>query len=149
MKLEEIIQSIANKHPENGISLNPPATIAEFEKAETKLGFQLPADFREFYSLCNGFECEEDIFNFLSLKDLFLDSDYGKDCVIFAEYMIYSDVWVLRKLPGDSYEIIYNDGEETILTTSLTVFLEKLVHGHVLEEGGLFKWCDEIRRGQN
>jgi hypothetical protein len=91
----------------------------------------------------------EDIFNFLSLKEMFRDNDYGRDCAIFAEYMIFSDVWILRKLQGDNYEIFYSDDEEIILTNSLTDFLEKLLQGHVFGRGGLYEWCDEIKRQQN
>lgn len=111
------------------------------------MGSELPTDFKEFYSICNGFECDEDIFNFLSLEDaLARDEDHGTNWMIFAEYMIYSDVWSLRKLTGDNYEIFYNDGHEIILTNSLTVFLETFLQGNVFDKDGLYEWCDEVKK---
>lgn len=146
MSLADLINSIKIGHQEYGIRINPPATLEEFQKAEIKLGFQLPADFREFFSICNGFERKDDNFAIISLDKLFLDSDFGKDCVIFAQYMTYSDVWILRKLQGESYEIFSSEDEYTVLTTSLTGFLQKVLQAHVSEEGGLFKWPDEIKK---
>jgi hypothetical protein len=147
MKIEELLPSIKLKHQVSGIKLNPPASLATIKQFENKIEFDLPTDFKEFYSICNGFECEEDIFNFLSLEDaLVLDKDHGKNWVIFAEYMTYCDVWSLRKLAGDNYEIFYNDGQEITLTNSLTVFLEKFLQGNVFDEGGLYEWRDEVKK---
>jgi len=63
MTIKEIISAIEQKHMETGITFNPPATETEIQSFESQIGFELPADFRMFYLICNGFACEEDIFN--------------------------------------------------------------------------------------
>jgi cell wall assembly regulator SMI1 len=63
MTIKELILAIAEKHSEAGITVNLPASSDDILRFEGKIGFSLPNDFREFYSICNGFSCEEDIFN--------------------------------------------------------------------------------------
>ncbi|MET0467043.1 MAG: SMI1/KNR4 family protein [Chitinophagaceae bacterium] len=145
--MKELINIIELKHCDTGIKLNPAASIEKIEKTEVLLGFKLPEDFKEFYQVCNGFECQEDIFNFLPLEDLLREGDHGKDWAAFAEYMIHSDVWSLRVLEK-GYEIFYNDGHEIVLTNALTTFLERFLKGNVFDEEGLYEWRDEIKKSQ-
>lgn len=146
MILAELVISIIRKQRDNGIRVNPPVSESEIQAAETKLNIQLPPDFKEFYSICNGFDCTDYLFNLVRVKDLFHDREYGSGGIIFAELMIYSDVWAFRTLKDGNYEIFYADGdEETILTNSLSTFLEKILQGHVLENGGLYQWYDELK----
>ncbi len=92
MTMRELISAIELKHKESGITVNPPASTYDIRYFEKRLGFGLPPDFKEFYSICDGFECTEDIFNMVSLDyALRHEQDHGKNWFHFAEYMIYSD----------------------------------------------------------
>lgn len=150
MKMDELIAAIASKHKQDGISLNPPASTQEIEAFERKLGFLLPGDFIEFYSICNGFSCTEDIFNMKSLEDMLeYPDDFGKDWFHFSDYMINSDMWSLRKKAAGDFEII-NSGEVTImLASSLYTFLERFLKGNVFDPGGLYDWHDEMNTADN
>ena len=106
----------------------------------------MPTDFKEFYLICNGFECTEGIFKIIALNDaLRYEQDYGKDWFHFAEYMIYSDMWSLRRKEDNKYEV-FNKGEtEVMLTSSLQEFLEHFLQGNVFEQGGLYDWHEELK----
>src|SRR6476659_9378094 len=95
MTIRELIASIEQKHKSmEGITIHPPASALEIQNFKKKTGFELPADFKEFYSICNGFECSEDDFNMISLTDIMQNEQgYGKNWYYFAEYMLYSDMW--------------------------------------------------------
>ena len=56
MTMREVILAIEQKHKKSGIILNPPASEVQIRGFEEKVGFQLPSDFKHFYSICNGFE---------------------------------------------------------------------------------------------
>src|SRR5688572_16685969 len=99
MTLHHLITAIAAKHASDGFELNLPATHKEIQSFETRIGFPLPPTFKEFYTLCNGFTCYEDIFRMVPLEevlDYLSGKNYGKDWYYFAEYMIYSDMWIVR-----------------------------------------------------
>ncbi|MGM9477879.1 SMI1/KNR4 family protein [Pedobacter sp. GSP4] len=141
--IKDLITAIAKNHKDSGFLLHDPASnqaILEFEKA---IGFELPPDFREFYSICNGFECDEDIFNFLSLEEIIANNNFGSSWFYFAEYMIYSDMWSIRKNDKGVIEI-YNE-EDIVLTSSLSEFLERFLNGGVFESNGLYHWNKEIK----
>jgi hypothetical protein len=142
MIMRELILAIQQKHKKNGITFNRPASQAEINEFEKIIGWKLPADFREFYSICNGFECTEDLFNMTSLVNI---RDYGKNWFHFAEYMIYSDMWSLRKKDDGGYEIFNQGVFNTIFTSSLQEFLETFLRGGVLEKGGLYDWHEELK----
>ena len=67
MTAKELISAIEARHKKSGIIINPPASHSRIQNFEKKLGFELPPDFKEFYSICNGFECNEDIFEMIAL----------------------------------------------------------------------------------
>ncbi len=144
--MQDLINIIQLKHCDTGITIRPAASVEDIKRTELQLGFTLPDDFKEFYLICNGFECKEDFFNFIPLEDL---KEYqGKNWTIFAEYLIYADVWSLRVLE-EGYEIFYDDGKEIVLTTSLREFLEIFFTGNVFEKGGLVDWIEEKKKTQN
>lgn len=144
MNLPELINAVKLKYAASGIKINPPATAACIAKAEAKMRLLLPGDFKEFYAICNGFDCVDDKFAMVRTDELFRDEEYGRDCFIFAERMTYEDVWACRNLKEDQYEIFYNDdGEELVLTQSLAVFLERLLKGHTFGDTGLYAWHKE------
>jgi cell wall assembly regulator SMI1 len=141
MEMKELIAAISLKNRTQGITIYNPASTKEIADFESEIGFPLPADFREFYLLCNGFACNEDIFNFLPLHEI---AERGKNWFCFAEYMIYSDTWELRITEDGQYQIYSGDYPETTLTSSLKEFLEHFLQGNVFGDGGLYDWIKEL-----
>jgi|GEM_PF-2506501 len=52
--MKEQIDAIALKHSESGIDIHPAANMLDIGALEKRIGFSSPADFREFYLICNG-----------------------------------------------------------------------------------------------
>lgn len=142
--IKELINAIEAKNQKDGFKLNPPASDDEIGVFEAKVGFLLPKDFKEFYSFCNGFECNDDIFNFIPLHGIIENADYGETWFHFAEYMIYSDMWTLKK-DAATYSIVNLGDKETVLTKSLMEFLEHFLAGNVFEDGGLYDWQETLK----
>lgn len=144
----ETVAAIAQKHKDYGITVNPPASLSEIQRFEAQLGFELPADFKTFYSICNGFECTDDLFKIVTLSEaLQCNQDYGSNWYYFAEYMIYSDMWSLHKQNNGRFEIINKGETDLILTTSLLEFLQRFLKGGIFEKGGLYQWHSERKPG--
>jgi hypothetical protein len=149
MSMRQLIDEIVKKHRANGIILNPPVSAAEIIAFEKRIGFSLPADFKEFYSICNGFESNDDvIFNMSSLDDVFRPwTTYGEDWFYFSEYMINSELWKIKFVWLDKYEIIHESFDyEQVLSSSLYTFLERYLHGGVFGHDGLMDWSQELKR---
>lgn len=144
--MQDIIDAIAAKNSHQGIVVHPPATRAEITAFERQLGFTLPGDFISFYATCNGFECNEDIFNMSSLADICRHTDnYGTNWFYFAEYMICSEFWGMRLLKDGTYEIFNDNEPELVLTTYLEVFLHRFLSGNVFETDGLYDWQAKVK----
>jgi hypothetical protein len=141
MSMREIINSIAAKHSDTGIQLYPPVSAKDIGRFERQIGFSLPEDFKEFYSICNGFLCEEDLFQMIPLQDLLSNDNFGKDWFWFSECMIFCDAWTLKKVSDNYYEIL--DSLNNVLTTSLEEFLIRFLKGDVFETGGLNDWSGQ------
>lgn len=145
MEMREIVAAIAEKHKEAGITLNPPVSANQIGDFERKIGFSLPSDFREFYSVCNGFGCNEDIFNMTPLEEISSDErNHGRNWFYFSEYMIYSDMWTLRVNSGGQPEIVNASYPALVLTSSLLEFLGRFLQGNVFNPGGLYDWQTEL-----
>jgi SMI1 / KNR4 family (SUKH-1) len=141
-----IIESIVKKHKETGIEVNAPATLNDISAFERQIGFSLPTDFVEFYCTCNGFACNEDLFNIIPLTDVrHYPQDYGTNWFYFSEYMIYSDMWGLRLTVSGKYEIFNGSYPTTAMTSSLEEFLNRFLKGNVFETGGLYDWHEELK----
>ena len=146
MGMKSLIDSIIKKHAKSGIDINSPATIGVINAFEEQIGFSLPQDFKEFYSNCNGFGCNEDIFNMVSLGNIMhYPSDYGPNWFYFSEYMIYSDMWGLRLTSESKYELFNGSYPKVPLTSSLETFLNRFLIGNVFETGGLYDWHEELK----
>jgi hypothetical protein len=143
MAIHETIQAIANKHQVSGFIQHPPANPEEIKAFEMQIGFSLPQDFAEFYSICNGFSCNEDLFNMTCLADILIMEDYGIKWFYFSEYMIHSDCWGLRQVSGPSYQIYNGSYQAATLTSSLDAFLLRYLRGDVFDHGGLYDWHKE------
>lgn len=143
--MKQLIAKIAQKHQVDGIDINPPANLSEIADFEKQAGFSLPHDFKAFYLACNGFSCNEDLFNMISLSHIrqYLQ-DFGDNWFYFSEYMDYSEMWGLRFTPGGQYEIFNGSYREITLTSSLTEFLEKFLMGNVFDPGGLYEWQEKL-----
>lgn len=145
MSIKNLVDLIRDKHRDNGININPPATVYDIARFEKKIGFSLPTEFTNFYLICNGFDCNEDIFNMLPLQDILkYPQDHGDNWFYFSEYMIYSDAWGLRYTCSGGYEIFNGNFPDKIMTSSLTYFLQKFLKGNVFETGGLYHWQEEL-----
>lgn len=145
MIIQEVLIKIIQKNKDSGIDVYPPATFKNITNFEKKIGFSLPNDFKEFYLTCNGFSCNEDIFNMVPLSDMAnYPQDYGLNWFYFSEYMIYSDVWGVRLTGAEEYEIFNSSYPTTSLTTSLYEFLERISIGHVFETSGLYEWHQDL-----
>jgi hypothetical protein len=143
--MKEIIHLITQKHTTGGIEINAPASLYDIIDFEKRIGFSLPADFRDFYRTCNGFSCNEDIFNIIPLSQIGqYPQDAGKNWFYFSEYMIYSDMWGLRLNPAGQYEIFNGSFPEKTMTSSLEEFLGRFLKGNVFDEGGLYEWQEEL-----
>lgn len=143
--MRQLIAQIAQKHTEGGIIINPPAGLSDITDFEKQIGFSLPEGFRSFYLTCNGFGCDEDMFNMITLAYIRgREQDYGNNWFYFCEYMTFSDMWGLRLTPTGHYEIFNGSYPEKSLTSSLTEFLETFHKGNVFESGGLYEWHDKL-----
>lgn len=145
--MKDIIDAIYKKHQRQGIVVHPPATEAQIAAFEQQQGFALPDDFRLFYKTCNGFECNEDIFNMSSLADI---NKYGRNDIsnsfYFAEYMANSDLWGMRLLKDGTYRIFKYAEPEFVLTNYLEVFLHRFLSGSVFEPEGLYDWQEKLQQ---
>lgn len=143
--MNQIVDLIKQKHQDNGIDINPPVTLSDIIEFEGQIGFSLPTDFREYYLTCNGFGCNEDIFNMVPLQDIRqYQQDFGGNWFYFSEYMIYSDMCGLRLSSTGQYEIFNGSYPDKTLTTSLSEFLNRFLKGNVFETGGLYEWHEEL-----
>ncbi len=145
MDMAEMVNLIRRKHNDSGIDINPPANLPDIAEFERQIGFSLPNDFREFYLTCNGFGCNEDIFNVVPLHEIREhQQDYGNDWFYFSEYMIYCDMWGLRLTSTGQYEIFNGSYPSKTMTSSLAEFLQRFLKGNVFDKGGLYEWHDEL-----
>lgn len=143
--MNQLVNLIKQKHKDIGIDTNPPATLSSIIDFEKKIGFSLPLDFKEFYLTCNGFECEEDIFNMIPLHNIMrYQEDYGDNWFYFAEYMHFSDIWGLRRSTSGEFEIFNGSYSDKTMTSSLTEFLQRFLKGNVFDSGGLYDWHEEL-----
>lgn len=146
MAVKNIVEAIIKKHKETGIEINAPATRNAISVFERQIGFNLPEDFVEFYITCNGFACNEDIFNIIRLEHIERHpQDHGANWFYFSEYMIYSDIWGLRLKAEGKYEIFNGSYPTIVMTSSLEEFLNRFLKGNVFDPGGLYDWLEELK----
>ena len=82
------ISEVLAQWKEEGIEINQGASFADIERAEDLIGYRFPNDFRELYSVVNGFVDFEARGFYLSLWSLNrIVDDYDKD----KEFIIFSD----------------------------------------------------------
>ena len=111
-----------------GITLNAPCKDEDLADLESELSCPLPPDLIDFYTFCNGFETYDFLFRVIPLSEAVdYRSELKSNTFHFAEYMIYSDQWLIKIGEGGSYEILNNDHgseEMKVQATSILKFLE-------------------------
>lgn len=103
------------------VKMNPPATAADFEKAETILSFSFPDDFKALYAVVNGFddyEWQEYMFSFWSLSRIieeFVESE-NKNIIGFCDFLINSHVIGFKRNTVGIFNDYSTDHEPIALT---------------------------------
>jgi hypothetical protein len=113
MFISDILHQLSENLSSYDITLYSPATDRGLTDLERKLKCPLPDDMTALYRFCNGFESAEDMFRLIPLEEI-ADrlSDCKPNCFLFAEYMIYSDMWEIEINPSKPNEYwISNPGK--------------------------------------
>jgi hypothetical protein len=149
--MSETIQNILSTIERNkkllGITLYEKASIADISSFEKRKGIDLPDDLRTFYSYCNGFESEEDLFRIIPLKEILENKQdnfmISQEDFHIAEYLIYCDMWTLAidRENRNNYSIYRKAKDQPPLINSFSIFLERFLNSGV---GGLYKWEEDI-----
>ncbi|KXH85813.1 SMI1/KNR4 family protein [Chryseobacterium kwangjuense] len=143
--MKQLLKQIKAKNSPAGFKILAPPSHRKILELESKIGCKLPEDFILFYNLCNGFECLEDLFNFLSIDTILANIEYGNQWFLFAEYMVYSDFWGLRR--NDNGDCEFFNSVQNIPSHSLIEFLTAFLQGNLFEKGGIYEW--EQKKLQN
>ncbi|RLJ77141.1 SMI1/KNR4 family protein [Pedobacter alluvionis] len=111
-----------------GITLNDPCSNKDLANLESKLNLLLPPDLIDFYKFCNGFDTDDFLFRVVPIAETVdYQGELKNNTFHFAEYMIYSDQWLIEIYEGGGYEILNNNHgtqEMAVQTTSVLKFLE-------------------------
>ncbi|MFD2783927.1 SMI1/KNR4 family protein [Hymenobacter rubripertinctus] len=145
MTIQELLSTLNADLPQTDITLYPAASEQLIQQLEAALGLVLPADFREFYTFCNGFESAEFLFHMTPIEEIIhFKEDYQPHQFLFAEYAVCVDFWIVEITPGSrGYRMLgqHPDGEMVFLTDSLALFIARFLQGGVL---GLVDWLPEL-----
>jgi hypothetical protein len=80
-----------------GITFNAPCSDEDLADLELKLSYPLPPDLIEFYTFCNGFNTDDLLFRVIPVHEAVdYKSELANNIFHFAEYMIYSDQWLIQ-----------------------------------------------------
>jgi len=151
--ITEIINHLKDNADKVGIKLHEGASPEKIKYVEDTYKITLPDDFKEFYGFSDGFESIDNlIFNLLTLDEMLYNEHqykYNNQNLAIAEYLIYSDEWVLLidKTNSGSYQLLngnHNSGYLLTLTTSFAEFLMRFIKGGLFDSGGLYDWYDDI-----
>jgi hypothetical protein len=127
-KFKQLFENRKDVVNELDITFKDPCTDKDLADLVQKLSYALPPDLIEFYTFCNGFDTYDHLFRLVPIAEAVDYKHELKDNTFhFAEYMIYSDQWLIRLQEGGGYEIINDDhGTQTmtVQTTSILKFLE-------------------------
>lgn len=153
-QFKELFERLKAKSDELGIVLNQPAAKEELEKLEKLVNQKLPKEIIDFYSFCNGFESDDNIFRAIPISEILeYKAELETSSFYFAEYMIYSDSWTIQLKSEGEYLILngnHGTEDEVIFTHSLYEFLEKYILGEgIFSDYGLYYWFEEIKREKN
>lgn len=76
MKIEELGRNYFKQLKNNGLRINPPATIGLIEETEKRLKVEFPEQVKLFYTYYNGLSTTEPPFEILPLEKLNMDSGH-------------------------------------------------------------------------
>jgi hypothetical protein len=144
MTIQQLIATLKAGLAQTDITLYPSASAQLMQQLEVALGVSLPADFRAFYTFCNGFKSAELLFHITSIEEVIHFKDYQPHQFLFAEYGACVDFWIVEILPeSGSYRILSQgpDGEMVFLTDSLASFIHRFLQGGIF---GLMDWASEL-----
>ncbi|MBO0357877.1 SMI1/KNR4 family protein [Hymenobacter sp. BT186] len=144
MTIHEVLATLKANLKQTDITLYPGANEQLIQQFEQEMNLVLPADFKVFYSFCNGFYSARDEFQMIALEEI-LDQKHELQPQQFylAEVLIYCDVWEVELTNQPSGYRIHNMG--VTLTDSLAAFLNRFLHAGVYQENGLYNWREEAR----
>jgi hypothetical protein len=151
MTINEVIREIRSRQEELQITLYPRVPESSIDNFEQELSIKLPSDVKTFYRFSNGMEAEADLFRIIPLDEI-LDGMRSScaDRFYIAEYMVYSDIWVMQVNPDDHNDYtIFNidkDNEQLSLTRSFAGFIQRWLKGGVFGAGGLYDWHKEVKK---
>lgn len=153
-QFKELFERLKAKSDALGIVLNKSATKEELEELEKSVNQKLPKDITDFYNFCNGFESDDNIFRAIPISEILeYKAELEISYLYFAEYMIYSDSWIIQLKSKEEYSILngnHGTENEVILTNSLYEFLEKYILGEgIFGDYGLYYWFEEIKKRNN
>ena len=152
--LENVLQKLVDSQEKFGIEFNQPADDTLIADFNTEFELKLPDEMVRLYKFSNGFSTLDALFRIIPLEEcirelLQYDNGVKGSEFVFAEYMIYSDIWKVRLMQNsqEAYDII-NQNHETeatvILTNSLAEFINRYLDGGgVFGDEGLYKWFEE------
>lgn len=135
-RTEEMVKLIGGLKVQHGAIFNQPASKSDIELFERSMQLTLPDDLKLLYSLCSGFDIE--MFRIVPLSEtLQYASELEKGQLYLAEYMIYSDIWIVEVNSGGKNYEIKNDGKSAKKFDSiagfLSAFLDKGLYGLYLD----------------
>ncbi len=102
--MENWIQKAVSQWKDEGLDLNPGATLADIADAEKQIGFLFPDDLKELYLVANGFvdfEWKSSMISLWSLKRIVDDHKTGKRFIMFGDF--FTSTWQYgfdRNQPG-------------------------------------------------
>ena len=119
--MNEQTKIINNWHKER-VSLNPPAVIDQIIDCEKVLDFAFPDDFKNFYSICNGFHDWVMDSKFLSLwpiEKIIEEHNSSSDFISFCDFLVNShQIGFIKSNTG-----IYKDYDQSKICESFNEFL--------------------------
>jgi len=139
-KFKQLFADYKHEVKKLGITLNDPCSDEDLADLESKLSYPLPPDLIEFYTFCNGFNTDDHLFRVIPVHEAIdYKSELANNVFHFAEYMTYSDQWLIQLYDGGQYEVINNDHGTQEMATQNVSILEFL---KIYLTAGLFSKLD-------
>ena len=92
MEIYKFLETVNLLETNFKIQQRPGVDLDAILAIETKLNIQLPSDLVAFYLITNGIEGDDWIFNIVPIDELIKDQDAFGEYLLFAEYMIYTEI---------------------------------------------------------
>ncbi|TCD22007.1 SMI1/KNR4 family protein [Pedobacter psychrodurus] len=135
------------------ITFNAPCSPEDLADLEQKLNHPLPPDLIEFYTFCNGFNTDDWLFRVIPVHEAIdYKSELANNIFHFAEYMIYSDQWLIQLQEGGQYEVINDDHgtqEMAVQATSILKFLEIYLSEGLVSKSDHNSFWDRLNKNRD